>query len=226
MKRLALLFVIAFVAVSAQAGVIFEDDFEDGTLDKWTIDGRQQGTGYAEVITKYDSQMAHLHHEGYTEVTIEKIFDYRPDLAFSFDMEAKVSSTYGSSSTYYSAAGVMFDFLDTDKNVLARAVIARSSSDYLFTYYNPLPNWEVFGIQDDLFHSYNVKAEDLLSYFDVNRSMIKYLNFHFWAYGSALQSSLIADTYADNVVITPEPATILLLGLGGLFLRGKRDKEG
>lgn len=222
MKRLAFLFAFTFIVVSARAGVIFEDDFEDGTLDKWTIDGRQEGTNIAEVVIKYNSNMAHLRHEGFTEITLEKVFDYSQYLTFEFDMEAQVSSPYGPTSDHYSASGVMFDFLDEDSIVLARAVIARSSSSYLFSHYNPLPEWEIFEIQDDLLHSYIVNASDILSYFDIDESLVGYLNFRFWAYGSALQDSLEADVWADNVRVTPEPCTLILLAAGtAVVLRRK-----
>jgi hypothetical protein len=38
-----------------------------------------------------------------------------------------------------------------------------------------------------------------------------------------LSSSATTEGYIDNVVLTPEPATLLLLGLGGLMLRRKRS---
>lgn len=199
MKKIIFFTITLFFCVSAEAGVLFSDDFESGNLDKWIVDGRQQGMGYAEVVTKYESQMAHLHHEGLTEITLEKVFDYSPCLTFNFDMEAKVSSPYGPTSDHYSAAGAMFDFLDKDSNILARAVIARSSSSHLFTHYNPLPNWEVFEIPDDLLHSYTVNASDIITYFDIDEDLIAYLNFRLWAYGSGTQKSLIADVWADNV---------------------------
>ncbi len=222
MRQLAILFVLISFAASSSASVIFSDNFESGNLNKWTIDGRQEGSGYAEVVSRNGSAMAHSHHSGYTEITIEKRFEYRDDLVFKFDMEAKVSSPYSSSSELYSAAGVMFDFYDAANNRPVRAIIARSSSSYLSTYYNPTPGWEVFEIQDDLLHSYTVQVSDILNYFDVNKSTLAYVNFRFWSYGSGTQTSLVADTWADNVEVIPEPATIVLFACGAIAVLRKK----
>jgi hypothetical protein len=221
MKMIVCISVILFVAVSAQASVIFEDDFEDGTLNKWTIDGRQQGANLAEVAAIGGSKAAHLQHIGLTEVTIGKSFTYDPLLNFAFDMKSVVSSPYGSHSSDYSAGGAVFQFIDASNVEVGRVVYARSSSDYLSTTYNPLAEWQIFEIEDDNFHSYSLNAADLLSNLQIDYSSVKKVNFYFWAYGSGTSSSLISDVWADNVVVTPEPTTLLLLGLGALFL-GKR----
>ena len=40
------------------AATVFTDDFESGTLDNWTIGGRQlAGPNIADVVTRYDSLM-------------------------------------------------------------------------------------------------------------------------------------------------------------------------
>jgi hypothetical protein len=51
--------------------------------------------------------------------------------------------------------------------------------------------------------------------------MIKYLNFHFWTYSSAWDSSLKTDAWVDNVVVTPELATLFLLAAGSLAVLRK-----
>jgi len=226
MKRKAFLLFVLFFCPILEAGVIFSDDFEDGTLDKWVINGRQEETGIAEVIMRNGSQMAHLYHSGITEITLGKIFEYSPELTFYFDMEAHVSSPYEPTSVHYSASGVIFEFLDTDNNILGRAVHTNSSSTYLYDYYNPLPNWEIFEIEDDQLHSYTINAVDMLSCLEVEESLVESLNFYFWAYGSALQSSLEADVWVDNVVVIPEPGTLILMSFGvlGLLRRNRNSK--
>jgi len=208
--------------VSAQASGIFEDDFEDGTLNKWVIDGRQQGTNLAEVVDIAGDKNAHLRHTGFTELTISKSFTYDPLLNFTFDMKSVVSSPYGSQSSEYSAGGAFFKFINESGIEVGRVVYARSSSDYLSTSYNPLAEWQIFEIGDDNFHTYSLNAADLLGNLQIDYASVKSLQFNFWAYGSGTNSGLVSDVWADDVVVTPEPATLLLLGLGGLFLRRKK----
>jgi hypothetical protein len=224
MKKLAFLYVIAFVIVSAQAAVIFEDNFEDGTLNKWTIDGRQQGTSLAEVVEIQSNKMAHLQHKGHTEITIEKIFTYDPLLNFKFDLKSIVSSPYGPHDDDYSAGGVVFQYLGESDNMLGYVVYARSSSDYLFNHYNPLPEWHVFEISDDNFHTYSLNAADLLSNLEIEYASVKKVNFYFWAYGSGTSSSLISDVWANDVTVTPEPATLLLFAAGSVFVLRRKSR--
>jgi hypothetical protein len=224
MKRLAFLYVIAFVVVSAQAAVIFEDNFEDGTLNKWTIDGRQQGTSLAEVVEIQSNKMAHLQHKGYTEITIGKLLTYSPLINFEFDLKSIVSSPYGPHDDDSSAGGVVFQYLDESSNMLGYVVYARSSSDYLFSYYNPFPECEVFEISDNNFHTYSLNASDLLSNLEIDYSSVKSVRFGFAAGASGTSSSLISDVWVDNVVVTPEPATLLLLAAGSLAVLRKKGR--
>ena len=223
MKSVAFLLVISIFIVPAQATVIFEDYFEDGTLNKWTIDGRQQGTNLAEVVEIESDKIAHLQHTGFTEITIGKLLTYSPLLNFEFDLKSIVSSPYGPHDNDYSAGGVVFDYLDESSNILGRVMYARSSSDYLFSFYNPLPNWHVFGINDNNFHTYSLNAADLLSNLEIEYASVRNVNFYFWAYASSDSYNSYADTWVDNVTVTPEPATLVLLAAGSvLALRRKR----
>jgi hypothetical protein len=222
MKRLAFLYVIAFVVVSAQAVVIFEDDFEDGTLNKWTIDGRQQGTSLAEVVEIQSNKMAHLQHKGFTEITIEKIFTYSSLLNFEFDFKSVVSSSYGPHDDDFSAGYFIFRFLNESGSQLGWVMYARSSSDYLFNYYNPFPECEVFEISDNNIHTYSLNASDLLSNLEIDYSSVKSVRFGFAAGASGTSSSLISDVWVDDVTITPEPATLLLLAVGSLAVLRKK----
>ena len=87
MKKTTVLLIMAILTASANGSVvIFSDDFESGNLDQWTIGGRQQGINVAEVVSREGSLMGHLYHKGFTEIRLEKTFDYDPNLTFYFDM--------------------------------------------------------------------------------------------------------------------------------------------
>lgn len=222
MKRITFLVILAILSTQAKGSTIFSDDFEDGTLNKWTIDGRQQGINTAEVVNRNNSQMAHLHHKGYTEITIEKQFDYNSNLIFNFDMEASASSCFGPTSDHYAMGGAYFRFLDSSEERIGNVAFVNSTSSYVFDEYNPRPDWYFVEVEDDSLHSYTLNVSNVLSYLDIDKNDVTYVTFYFRAYGSGLQTCLMADVWADNVIVVPEPATILLLGLGGLLLRKRK----
>ena len=118
MKKTTVLLIMGVFSASANAGIIFSDDFESGNLDLWTIGGRQQGTNVAEVVSREGSLMGHLHHEDFTEINMEKTFDYDPSLAFSFDMAVNVSSDASSTSTHYAMGGAYFTFWDNSQEIV------------------------------------------------------------------------------------------------------------
>ncbi len=211
MRRLAFLYVIAFVVVSAQAVVIFEDNFEDGTLNKWTIDGRQQGINVAEVVTKNSTQMAHLYHKNFSEITMFKSFDYNPALTFNFDMEVAPHSDASSTSTHYAYGLVQFLFLDSSNIDLGDVIYISCTSSYPFDTLQ-MPTHRLLSIpQGSGIVSYNLNVQNLLSNITIDVDSISHVKLEFWAYASTNSYNSYTDTWVDNVVVTPEPATLLLL---------------
>jgi hypothetical protein len=228
MKRLALVSIVAVlsVVVSVQAGVIFEDDFEDGTLSKWTIDGRQEGINIAEVITKDSTKVAHLYHEEFSEITIFKRFDYEPALTFKFDMEVVPYSEASSTSSHYAYGGVQVAFLDSSKTKLGDVLYICSTSSWPFEEWY-LGTWSyLFSVPEGAgMVSYNLNAQDVLSNISIDVGSISYVDLAFWAHASSDQYNSYANTWVDNVTVTPEPATILLFGLGSAWIL-KRKRNG
>jgi hypothetical protein len=222
MKRLAFLYVIAFVVVSAQAVVIFEDDFEDGTLNKWTIDGRQQGINVAEVVTRNSTQMAHLYHKNFSEITMSKSFDYDPALTFDFDMEVAPHSDASSTSLHYAYGGVQFLFLDSLNGNLGEVLYLCCTSSHPFDTLQG-PAHRLLSIpQGSGIVSYNLNIQDLLSNITIDVDSISHVKLEFWAYASTDSYNSYTNTWVDNVVVTPEPATLLLLAAGSLAVLRKR----
>jgi hypothetical protein len=225
MKRLAFLYVIAFVVVSAQAVVIFEDDFEDGTLNKWTIDGRQQGVNVAEVVTKNSTQMAHFYHKNFSEITMSKRFDYDPALTFSFDMEVVPHSDASSTSSHYTCGNASFVFFDSSNTELGIVLYTCTTSSYPFVIGGAVPYWWGFPIpQGAGVVSYNLNIQNLLSNITIDVGSISYVNLGFAAYASTDSYNSYTNMWVDNVVVTPEPATLLLLAAGSLAVLRKKSR--
>lgn len=225
MKNLVYLFLILIFAISAKGEIIFSDDFEDGTLDKWIVNGRQGNIYVAEVVTRHMSQMAHLYKKYYHEITIEKRFDYNSNLIFNFDMEVDPYSEASSTSEHYSFGGIRVSFLDSSETYMGEVRYICSTSSWPFEQFNPSPWHYSFSIPENVgMVSYSLYVQDLLSNIDIDEGSISYANLEFWAYSSTDFYETYADTWVDNVVVIPEPGTLILLGLGtfGLWRNRRR----
>jgi len=218
MKTTVFLLILAISTTSAGDNVIFSDDFESGTLDQWTIGGRQRdghgGINIAEVIYRNSSQMAHIHHSlDTTEITLEKLLEYCPNLIFNFDMEVSVSSIAGPTDDDYAMGGAFFDFLDSSGELIGFVRYICSTSSYPFTTYNPPPSREYIALPDSSLHSYSFTLEDILSHITVDTDSIAYINFSFWAYNSGFGWNMSADVWVDNVVVSvPELVGLEIVG--------------
>lgn len=215
------LFVIA--AAPAQGAVLFADDFEDGTLDAWHIDGRQlQGTNIANVVTHNSSQMGHVYKTGFSEVWFETNYAYDANLRFEFDMEANASSPTGSNSNIYADAGAYFAFVDQNDTVLGWTAYLRTTSTWpLVQFDTPIHSYNT--IADDAMHSYDIGFPELLANNPgINPADVASVKFLFRGYASGSSSDLQAEVFVDNVVVTPEPSTGVALFLGTLLALRRR----
>ena len=217
MKRVIFLLILAIFTTSASGEIIFSDDFESGTLDQWIIGGRQQhshgGVSMAEVVNRHGSQMAHLHQSDFTEITLEKMFAYKPNLSFSFDAEVNVSSDTSSTSADYAMGGAFFGFLDSAGELIGFVRYTYSTSSYPFTTYNPSPSREYIALPYSSLHSYSFTLEDILSHITVDTDSITSVNFSFWAYNSGWGWNMSADVWVDNVVVSvPELVGLEIAG--------------
>jgi len=215
--------ILGVFTTSARAEVLFSDDFESGSLDKWVIGGRQGGVAnVAEVISRGGSQMGHLYHKGFTEITIEKTFAYNPNLSFSFDMEAYAIAINPVTGADYARGGADFTFLDASGDFLGQVGYDHASSSYFFDYCNPLPQHHYFAIPDGAgVVSYNLNVRELLSYVDVDPNSVASVNFKFIAYTSGwyyseTSNNMYADVWVDNVIVQrPRPGIYYVDGVNG-----------
>jgi hypothetical protein len=229
MNRYALFLVVISLLITLTGPAeakIFEDDFESGNLALWTIDGRQLGINIAEVVDRNGSKMAHLYHQGFTEIdlTMENLVDFDENLFFSFDMEAQVTSPFSATDDHRYASGeASFAFLDSDQNSLGVVSFIKATSSYVFDYLNPRPDIELFRILNEQgLASYSCSVQNLLSYININEESISFVKLRFIAYGSEYNDLLTSNVWIDNVSVIPEPSSILLFGLGSLAFLRKR----
>jgi hypothetical protein len=225
MRKLGTALLCTIFAASTTSGtILFDDDFEDGTLNKWTLEVGPQGTSVAEVVPLGGSQAAHLHHRNYSWTNLINTFDYSPDLWFDFDMAAVAQSNLGSTSADYAAGVAHFTYRDINGNWLGRSTLGRSTSNWPeIEYNNPKGQW--IPIADDAMHTYALRAGDLVSQLSaVNENDIATVDFMFRAYTTGTYQSLIADTWVDNVTVTlmPEPSCLMLVAAVGLLVRRGR----
>jgi len=227
MKKGILIFTLCFCVMSADSyGIIFSDDFESGTLHEWIIGGRQEGReSVAEVVSYHGSQQAHLYQDGFTEINMSKSFNYQNDLHFSFDMETQVFSEANDPEGYHRVtSGVAFAFQDSSFNQLGDVRYLNATSIYSILTQNPKPEIEIFEI-DSGFANYSMNIEDILSNITINENVIAYVSMRFGIYVSSDQYNMSGHNWVDNVVVTPEPTSALLLIVGaGLFRYGKRKR--
>lgn len=206
---------LMYVLVGQSWGeVIFSDNFESGNLNLWTVTGRRQGmANVADVVDKHGSKMGHLYHQGFTEIGIQKIFDFNENLAFSFDLEASVTG----SESGYSSSDAVFDFRDSGQNILGIVGYIKATSSYIFDLDNPRPDIELIRIPNEAgLVSYRTSVQDLLSYITIDEESISSVKLRFTAYCSKNNSAFTSNVWVDNVVVTPEPATAALLVIGAV----------
>ncbi len=199
-----LIVVSSLVIVNGLLGQsILVDDFESGNLDQWTVGGRQQGVNLSEVISVDGSLVAHLHHEDFTEITLENEFTYSDDMTFSFDMDVAVASDADNQSTFYATAGVRFIFYDASDEVVGWVSYAKYTSE-LYPNNGNTSSSHVNEITTDGMQSYSVNMSSLLSQITLTGSP-ETLELVFSGYTTGWPYNMSGDVWLDNVVVNGDP---------------------
>ena len=213
---------VTFLLIAYQpasfAATVFADDFESGTLDNWTIGGRQlAGPNIADVVSRHGSLMGHLYKNSFTEITFGRSFAYEADLQFNFDMETRVTSQSPPSPNYYGSASADFIFRDVDGNNLGSVWYASATTSYIFTVFDADPTRDVVQITGSGLQNYSLDVTEMLSLIGIDETTIDEVFVQFRAYSStypypAVSAELWVDNFNTNPV--PLPASLYLFGTG------------
>lgn len=219
MKHISALLIIICTLVmvpSAQAAIVFLDNFEDGNPDGW-LESTPAGTGSTGVEIHNDSQMAYAKHTGSYLHSLSHDFIYRPDDILSFDMHAE--TIYGGNNAN-AWAGVTVSFLNSFNATIGSArLLNTTNSSSLGTH-----DMEIDSSQ----HSYRNTWTDFANLAGLSTSdPIAKVSLQFWAQGQTTSSYTrtyrsTANVWFDNVQVesVPVPPAIVLFGSGLVGLLG------
>ncbi|KAF2956406.1 hypothetical protein [Marinitoga sp. 38H-ov] len=163
----------------------------------WKEGGRREGINKMELDTLDNTIWYRIHKEGNTENNLYKDFElpFGVDtfVSFSTEIAGLASKSKLLPENVYSASGIIFSFLNENKETIDKLAFAWSSSEYPFKEYfwiNPMPlnSSREFNI------SFNVS--DITHNEDV-----RYIRIIFWTFGSHEYKTLSADLWLRNVKI-------------------------
>jgi hypothetical protein len=216
----AMLIIIVLLALapSAQAAIVFYDDFEEGNHDDWAL-STTGGTGSTSVVEHNLSQMAYIDHTGIYRHTLSHDFSYAPGDMLSFDMHAV---TVAADHNTQSSAGVTLSFLNGFNTSLGHISLINPTDPAMLGAYE----YEIDGAQH---HYSNLMSTYVAQTNIADESAIESLSLQFWAQGqtSIFNDRSKAQLWFDNVQVesVPIPSAILLLGGGLMGLLGVRYRR-
>ena len=209
---------LLLTTTGAHAALI--DDFEHGTLDNWTIGGRQNFSWTADVVSKYGSLMGHVSKDGFTEVTVENLFDYSTDLSFKFDME--VRSYGGDGNTFYGMGVVQFYFLNAVGDSIGAVTYGDASSNLQSNLGSTNDDYAYNAVTPNVLLHYSLTMNEIVSQLIIPQEEINQVKMLFRGYASGYSSGMGGEVWFDNVSVpaVPIPPAVWLFGSGLIGLIG------
>lgn len=204
MRRFALFIALGSLAIplSAQGhGRTFFDDFESGVIDYdvWTRGGRDLShTGVVDVASRAGSLTGHVYHRSFTETTLYKEFEIRPDFSLSFDMEVRAVDPGSPGWTYNSFSGANIELLGDGE--YGRLEVIYCTSGYRQALLNSDPKIEVLQIVPGVMSHFTYTLADLQALLPgVDLSAVSTVRLTFQSYCSWWNGSASGDVWFDNV---------------------------
>ena len=221
-KTIVKIYVVVLLCIftlfsSANGTALFEDNFDDGNEDGWgEYDGvfsvesgayRLESTGFA------NDARAVAGDSSWTDYTIDLDFNMVRLDASNYSTSVLFRVTEIASGT---DAGKYYQiYMHPDKIGFAEIDYSGGYAQSLIEipYTIPTQTWNHVQLR--------IEGEQVMAY--INEDFVLGLTgFNKYASGRiGLKTINDGVTLFDNVVVTPEPATVLLIGLGGLLLRRK-----
>lgn len=200
--------IVLFVVGTGRAAPDFYDDFESGTLDNWTIGGRQLGINIAEVVSRGGSQVAHLYHRYFTEISMYRDFGYNVGDTYHFDLEVDTYSSGGAPSNYYGVSQLAFNFLDSTSANLGGVWYGSATTSYPFNAAAANPVVAAHAVPENIMSHYEVTVADMLSQITIDESEIVGVRMSMITYSSTWPyPDVTAQLWIDNIQLNPD-ATI------------------
>jgi len=211
--------ILGLITSEADAGIYFNDDFEDGDTVGWLTTNTGSGGSFGVEIID-GNKWAYIYNSKSGKASSSMEFDYDPVQVLAFDLQMIANTGRGNhGETMHAASGVTVSFESQFNLTLGAVSFCNATSSSML----PSNGYQIGSTPNAFEASFSEWADQANVGLDKEIASLK---IEFWAIGHTAQipagSAATARVRFDDVLVVPEPATISLFALGGLALLRKR----
>ena len=215
-----ILIIMLFFIGGAQATIIYQENFEDGSADGITV---SRGIWTAQTTGLFGSNKGYHSSDQHNIFTLDGLLSNN----VAIDADFKIGTQNGDFEIWVNATidGSLDDRLESGYKIAVHPTDSDNSADVLAR----VDSGTGTVLDSHLDDQFVVGSENHLRLERFGNSLNVFLNgsLYLSATDSTYQNGsigfrLFGDGVIDNIVVTPEPTSLLLFGLGGLVLRRKR----